>query len=116
MSDVFASFSWAADHLFSLLAAGVSGVDFHGDPFTGTDRDYYSPIKIEGRSYKIRPTYFGMLFFKQAAQGRLIPLSYSPQPKMRFYAFQPDANSLHVVGINLGPNETSIQLEPTIAV
>jgi hypothetical protein len=71
VSDVFASALWAADYLFDLAELGVAGVNFHG---SFNCRGYTSFCAMKGGGYHVHSNYYGMLFFRQAAQGRVIPL------------------------------------------
>jgi hypothetical protein len=72
VSDVFASALWAADYLFDLAELGVAGVNFHG---SFNCRGYTSFCAMKGGGYHVHSNYYGMLFFRQAAQGRVIPLN-----------------------------------------
>lgn len=71
VSDVFASALWCADYLFDLAALGVSGVNFHG---SFNCRGYTSFCALKDGGYHAHANYYGMLFFRQAARGRVIPL------------------------------------------
>ncbi len=72
VSDVFASALWCADYLFSLAELGVAGINFHG---SFNCRGYTSFCAIKGGGYHPHGNYYGMLFFRQAAQGRGVALS-----------------------------------------
>ena len=71
VSDVFASALWCADYLFDLAELGVAGVNFHG---SFNCRGYTSFCALKSGGYHAHGNYYGMLFFRQAAQGRVIPL------------------------------------------
>ena len=71
VSDVFASALWSADYLFDLAELGVAGVNFHG---SFNCRGYSSFCAEKNGGYHVHGNYYGMLFFRQAAQGRVIPL------------------------------------------
>ncbi len=71
VTDTFASALWMVDALFEMANVGVDGVQIHMD----TD-DYYGPflfdVDTKGAPYRysintIRPEYYGMLFFQEAA-------------------------------------------------
>jgi Glycosyl hydrolase family 79 C-terminal beta domain/Glycosyl hydrolase family 79, N-terminal domain len=73
VSNVFASALWGLDFMFTLAQNGAAGVNFHG----GGD-GLYSPFAIlPGEKYIARPLYYGMLLFKLASQGRLLPVTIS---------------------------------------
>lgn len=71
VSDVFASGLWCADYLFDLAALGVAGVNFHG---SFNCRGYTSFCASKQGGYHAHPNYYGMLFFRQAAEGRVLPV------------------------------------------
>ena len=68
---MFASALWCADYLFDLAELGVAGVNFHGG---FNCRGYTSFCAVKHGGYHAHGNYYGMLFFRQAAQGRVIPL------------------------------------------
>jgi hypothetical protein len=70
VSDVFASALWILDYSFRFLALGVDGIDVTTDLPHGA---VYSVIQVEDGVHVARPIYYGMLFFHQAAQGRVVP-------------------------------------------
>jgi hypothetical protein len=70
VSDVFASALWILDYSFRFLSLGADGIDVMTDLPTG---GLYSAIQVENGVHVARPIYYGMLFFHQAAQGRLVP-------------------------------------------
>lgn len=72
VSDVFASGLWCADYLFDLAALGVSGVNFHG---SFNCRGYTSFCASKNGGYHAHANYYGMLFFRQAAEGRVLPVT-----------------------------------------
>ena len=71
VSDVFASALWCADYLFDLAELGVAGVNFHSSFHC---RGYSSFCAQKDGGYHAHGNYYGMLFFRQTAQGRVIPL------------------------------------------
>ncbi len=66
VSDTFASALWATDALFALARAGVDGVDVHTLPKTA-----YELFEFRHRggrwSAQVRPVYYGLQLFAQAA-------------------------------------------------
>ncbi len=71
VSNAFASALWSIDFLFDVARLGGKGVNLHGS-FTANN---YSPIVFDKKTgaYGPAPLYYGLLFFSQAAQGRLVP-------------------------------------------
>jgi hypothetical protein len=71
VSNAFASALWSIDFLFDVARRGGQGVNLHGS-FTANN---YSPIVFDKKTntYGPAPLYYGLLFFSQAAQGRLVP-------------------------------------------
>lgn len=104
VSDTFASALWALDTLFSLARSGVDGVNFHTLPeaayrlftFTHTDGHWQATVK---------PEYYGMLMFGQAAPpgSRLLPVSTPSTPDVRAWATRLRDGEIHVVLINDSP-------------
>jgi hypothetical protein len=66
ISDTFASSLWAPDALFSLLNAGVDGVNIHTLPDSAYELFEFS--QAGGRwSGRVRPVYYGLQLFAEAA-------------------------------------------------
>ena len=104
VSDAFASALWAVEFLFEVAKHGGAGVNFHG----GFSPGNYAPIvylKKEER-YEPSPLYYGMLFFHQAAQGRLVPLDCQTSAKLVVHALLGDDKKLRVVLINKDPAQS----------
>lgn len=73
VSDVFAAALWGLDLMFTLAQNGAAGINFHG----GGDGLYSPFIVNQYGQYFTRPLYYGMLLFKLASQGRLLPVNIS---------------------------------------
>ena len=70
VSDTFASSLWATDALFSLLRAGVDGVNVHTLPDAAYELFAFS--RHDGRWQRsVRPVYYGLELFAQAAPAGL---------------------------------------------
>jgi hypothetical protein len=70
VSDVFASALWGADYMMSMAQWGVVGVNSHGG-----GQGFYTPIAGAGvEPFVARPPFYGMLFFREFAQGVMVPL------------------------------------------
>lgn len=98
VSDGFASALWCADYLFDLAELGVAGVNFH----SGFNcRGYTSFCALKNGGYHAHGNYYGMLFFRQAAQGRVIPLMVTGEGvNLTSHAVLGDDGMLRVVLIN----------------
>jgi hypothetical protein len=66
VSDTFASSLWATDALFSLLQAGVDGVNVHTLPGAAYELFEFSHAGGDW-SGRVRPVYYGLQLFAQAA-------------------------------------------------
>jgi hypothetical protein len=66
ISDTFASSLWATDALFSLLHAGVDGVNLHTLPGSSYELFEFTHAHEGWRSW-VRPVYYGLQLFAQAA-------------------------------------------------
>ena len=101
VSDTFASALWVLDTLFSLARSGVDGVNIHTLPeafyklfsFTNTDGHWTASVK---------PEYYGLLMFGQAAPpgSQLLSVSPSSTPDLRAWATKLRDGQVHVVMIN----------------
>jgi hypothetical protein len=66
VSDVFASALWALNALFEAASDGVDGVNLH--TFPGTANQLFGFTRVGGRwAATVRPEYYGLLMFAQAA-------------------------------------------------
>ena len=98
VSDVFASALWCADYLFDLAELGVAGVNFHG---SFNCRGYTSFCALKNGGYHVHGHYYGMLFFRQAARGRVVTLTRSGDgANLTGHAVLGDDGSLRVALIN----------------
>jgi hypothetical protein len=77
ISDTFASSLWATDALFSLLHAGVDGVNVHTLPNSSYELFEFTHAGGGWRSW-VRPVYYGLQLFAQAAPpgSRLLKLRH----------------------------------------
>ncbi len=66
ISDTFASSLWVTDALFSLLAAGVDGVNMHTLPKTSYELFEFTRTGGQWRAW-VRPVYYGLQLFAEAA-------------------------------------------------
>jgi hypothetical protein len=66
ISDTFASSLWATDALFTLLHAGVDGVNMHTLPNSAYELFAFTHVGGRWQS-SVRPVYYGLQLFAQAA-------------------------------------------------
>jgi hypothetical protein len=101
VSDSFASALWVLDELFAMAHDGVAGVNIH--TFPGA---VYAPFVLThagGRwSAAVRPMYYGMLAFADAAPpgARFVPVSVRTAANLTAWATRTSAGRLHVVLVN----------------
>jgi len=97
VSDVFASSLWAADIMFSLADAGISGVNFHGG---GTGN--YTPLAVSSSgAVSVRPEYYGIMLFRYAAWGSFVRSKVSDTvANIGIYPMLCGNDSMRVVFIN----------------
>jgi len=68
VSNTFGASLWAIDFMWKLAYSGCSGVNFHGG-----GNGPYSPIGDSAGIFFAKPEYYSMLFFKNGAQGMVLP-------------------------------------------
>jgi hypothetical protein len=102
VSDTFAAALWALDTLFSMARSGVDGVNFHTLPeaayrlFTFQDQNGQWTATV-------KPEYYGLLMFNQAAApgSRLLQIAAPPLSSgVRAWATRATNGEIHVVLIN----------------
>ena len=98
VSDTFASALWCIDYMFDLAQHGAAGINIHGSFRPGK----YSPIVFNNKQEIYEPAviYYGMLFFRQAAQGRLVPTECTTTANLVSYAAVDADGTLRVVLVN----------------
>lgn len=97
VSDGFGTALWAINFLFTNAWAGSAGVNFHG----GGDGPGYTPIGDNGEAaVSVRPEYYGIYLFAQAASGQLIAATSTPTSGS-LYAYAVAANgATNVILVN----------------
>jgi hypothetical protein len=103
VSDTFAAALWSIDTMFELARVGASGVNFHTfpgakyEPFAFTDKN-------GSWSASVKPGYYGMQLFAQAAVpgSRLLPGSGSAGHGVNVWALRAPDGTRRVVAINYG--------------
>ncbi len=103
VSNTFASALWMLDTLFAMDRAGVDGVNIHTLPTAS-----YKPFefrRIHGRWLAtVRPEYYGLLMFGQAATpgSRMLSVAQTASTDIRSRATVTRGGVVHVVLINDG--------------
>jgi hypothetical protein len=101
VSDIFASALWALDALFAAARSGADGVNIHTFP-----RARYGLFTFQRTgtawSASVRPEYYGLLMFAQAAPpgARLLPVAQTGGPDVRAWATRAPDGRVHLVLIN----------------
>jgi hypothetical protein len=101
VSDTFASSLWMLDTLFAMAGSGVDGVNVHTLP-----EGVYQPFTFQNVNghwqAAVKPEYYGMLMFAQAAPAgsRLLSAATPSDPDVRVRAARTPQGVIHVVLIN----------------
>jgi hypothetical protein len=101
VSDTFASALWVLDALFEMARVGVDGVNIHTR--TSSSGRLFSFRRVYGRwQASVRPEYYGMMMFAQAAPAgsRLLPVAGATNDTLRAWATSGPDGHLRVVLIN----------------
>jgi len=105
VSDTFASALWMLDTLFEMDNVGVDGVNIHTLP--GSRYQLFT-FTQQGSTWQadVRPEYYGMLMFAQAAPpgSRLLPTSGVPDGSLKMWATLTPSGIEHIVLINEDPS------------
>ncbi|MHB8626896.1 MAG: hypothetical protein ACYDBJ_26780 [Aggregatilineales bacterium] len=112
VSDVFAAALWGADHLFTLAEHGVRGVNFH----TVFSRCYgYTPICLDGATYRAQPLYYALLLFHTATQGaaQTVPVHVESNTNLAAHAIIGADGKLRIVLINKRRIAVTVHLAAT---
>jgi hypothetical protein len=101
VSDTFASALWALDVLFAMARSGVDGVNIH--TFAGARYGLFT-FHRAGTAWSafVRPEYYGLLMFAQAAPpgSRLLPVTHTGSPDVRGWATRAADGTIRMVLIN----------------
>jgi hypothetical protein len=101
VSDTLASALWMLDELFAMARDGVAGVNIH--TFPGAAYAPFAFTHTHGRwSAAVRPLYYGMLAFADAAPpgARLVPVSVHTSANLAAWATRDRHDRPHIVLIN----------------
>jgi hypothetical protein len=114
VSDVFASALWAVNALFEAMSDGVDGVNIH--TFPGTANQLFGFTAVHGQWVAtVRPEYYGLLMFAQAAPpgSKLLQMSQAHTGQTRVWATLASNGTIRVVLINDSLTQSSsVVVEP----
>jgi hypothetical protein len=106
VSDVFAASLWVLDSMFELANVGVDGVNIHtgnggGYGLFAFDTDASSGVPSAALA-SVRPAYYGLLMFQQAAPAgsRLLPIRLSSAANLKAWATWDASGTLRVLAVN----------------
>jgi hypothetical protein len=104
LSNSFSSALWAIDTMFEYANAGIDGVNWNTSYDGGSyDLFQFSIWQKDGLNQywleAVRPLYYGLLFFSQAAgnNARLLPVSTTTNYNVKVWATADAAGNTHVV-------------------
>ena len=101
VSDTFASALWALDTLFEFARVGIDGVNINTKP--GSLNELFILTDVDGTwRASVRPEYYGLMMFAQAAprRSRLLHISGTIPSRLHAWATRAPDGQLHVVLIN----------------
>jgi hypothetical protein len=104
VSDTFASSLWSLDALFAMASVGVDGVNIHTVP--NSINELFTFKRVNGQwQGVVRPNYYGLLMFAQAAPAgsRLLRISGPARGAFRAWATLAPDGHVRVVLINTNP-------------
>jgi hypothetical protein len=102
VSDTFAAALWTLDTQFWMARAGVDGVEVHIHPEAPANQLFAFRRRAGRWVGTVRPQYYGLLMFAQAAApgSRLLRVAGPPPGQLRTWATLGPDNRIHVVLIN----------------
>jgi hypothetical protein len=99
VSNTFGAALWAIDFMWRLAYTGCSGINFHGG-----GNGPYSPIGDSAGIFFAKPEYYSMLFFKNGAQGTLLPCNVNAGTEnVTAYASKTADGTMYVSILNKEP-------------
>ncbi len=99
VSNTFGASLWAIDFMWRLAYSGCSGINFHGG-----GNGPYSPIGDSAGIFFAKPEYYSMLFFKNGAQGMVLPCNVNAGTEnVTAYASKTSDGTIYVSIINKEP-------------
>lgn len=109
--NVFANSLWTVDYSFIMAQQQAAGLNFHCGAGGGFPA---APIGETSSAVHANPGYYGMLMFKYAAQGRLVPLTVNTNGvNLTSYATLDSLGALRVTIINKDQaNNAAVTITP----
>lgn len=99
VSNTFGASLWAIDFMWKLAYSGCSGINFHGG-----GNGPYSPIGDSAGIFFAKPEYYSMLFFKNGAQGMVLPCNVNAgNENVTAYASKAADGTIYVSILNKEP-------------
>ena len=97
VSDTLAAALWGLEFMFQVAEAGGAGVNFHAG-----DHKFYTPIGLNvGERRRAQPLYYGILMFREASRGALVPTHVVPPTDgVSAHTVRADDGTLRVCVIN----------------
>jgi Glycosyl hydrolase family 79 C-terminal beta domain len=111
LSDSFASALWAVDALYEMARVGVDGVNIHTSPNLTNELFYFHHIGSWRGA--VRPIYYGLLLFAQAAPAgaRLQRVDGQTPTALRVWATKATDGTVRTVLINDGSAAHAVRLK-----
>jgi hypothetical protein len=112
VSDVFASSLWALDSMFELANVGVDGVNIHtgnGGGYGLFSFDFRDSSGVPTFALaSVRPAYYGLLMFQQAAPAgsQLLPVHVRAAANVKAWATRDASGTLRVLVLNKDESAT----------
>ncbi|HEV2981520.1 MAG TPA: hypothetical protein VGX51_08820 [Solirubrobacteraceae bacterium] len=113
ISDTFASALWAVSYIARAMAAGVSGINFHGNP--ANCRGYAplcapTPARLATGALSVRPEWYALLLARQLVGDRGLRTSLragvahgAPPPNVSVTALRAANGAVHLVVVDDDP-------------
>jgi hypothetical protein len=104
VSNTFSSALWAVDTMFEMAKIGVDGVNWHSDFDNGAYDLFHFSSPSNGKYFllQVRPLYYGLLFFAEAAgnNAQLLSTSTLTSGNVKVWATVDGTGHAHLVVIN----------------
>ena len=114
LSDSYATALWALDALYQMARVGVDGVNIHTAPNRVNELFYFDRLSSGWRA-AVRPIYYGLLMFAQAAPAgsRILNVAGRIPTALRAWATRASDGTVRVVLINDGSASRKVRLRAT---
>ncbi|HVC90265.1 MAG TPA: hypothetical protein VND66_06550 [Acidobacteriaceae bacterium] len=119
-SNAYAAALWALDYMHWWAAHGMAGVNFHNNPWIGTDTIVPSPNPCPTTgcgNYHTTPKGYGMKAFDLGGHGYVEPIAISNPNNVNVTAYAVgDARDLYVTVINKTHNSTNDSADAVVTI